>query len=299
MLSILFFPGSENVRIEGKVIMSQQFPDLGNVQINQDTENHIQLIMSLSQDLSTVSLKCYETLNSEEQNDDSIALLHVLAIAIQKSFNNGFGRGYLEALFNFMNNRRTVFCQAHRETELDGFLLNVEYKKVLKNKKTLVPGVQTRSSQSSSDDVSSGKSNFLGYTSAKKSEKKHHTKDLQIPDFVVLKRPRPKCPFAMCSVVFEIKNNFSGTSIHEGIAQLLSYSFAKRIKQKSYEEMAMLLITPRCWLVGKLPPYGEEIAEQLVFTALTVFDTDKQGVKECLVKENYIWIIKFLSKYIY
>ena len=220
-------------------------------------------------------------------------MLH-FATAIRHSFDNAYTKQYLDALFTMMDLEK-YFCQAYRNTELDNFHLKVNHQRFFKSKRP-IPNVQSKRDSCKSDSSTSVSEQTQQFSSSV-GTRKHSATDVRTPDFVVCKRTSPKSLAGECTIVFEIKCDYSNGSIRDGISQLLSYGFSMRCQQKSTEEMALILITPRMWLLAKLPPFGENVKSCIVFSVLKIFDHYLDGGYG-FQEERYIWFMKFLSQYI-
>ena len=217
-------------------------------------------------------------------------MLH-FATAIKNSFKNGYAKEYLDSLFCLMKHDK-YFWQTYRKTEMDNFLLKVTHQKYFKSKKP-VPNIKTRKSSKSESSSSVSGTKKSSSTSGSKS---HYASDVRTPDFVVFKRTSPESLSGECAIVFEVKCDHSNSSIRDGISQLLSYGFSMRCQQKGTKEMALILITPRIWLLTKLPPFGEKVKNSIVFSVLKIFDHNLDG-DYGFQEEKYIWFMKFLSQY--
>ena len=90
-----------------------------------------------------------------------------------------------------------------------------------------------------------------------------------------------------------MKSKFSYSDIGEGISQILSYGLALRCQQKSEKKTLLVLITPKYWMFGILPPFGEKISTPFMLTIVDVFDYDYN--ENVLIKENYIIYVKIIK----
>ena len=265
----------------------------------------MQEIASLSQgnrlNVKTI-YKTLEIMPESKKKSLTEALMFVFGECIQNSFKNGYARDYLEILLTYMNAKSTHYFYGQYQTTK--FYLKVE-RKGHKSPSTsnLSYGVKAKSSDES--DLASGTDEMhetdgtdeSQVTSPiKTSKQRHYVQDVRIPNYVVRERSATGVFIGTAfKIVIEVKCKFTYSEIGEGISQILSYGLAQRCHQKSEKKTLLVLITPKYWLYGILPPFGEKISSPFMLTIVDVFDYDYD--ENVLVKENYIYMLKLLSKF--
>lgn len=278
---------------------------LGNAKLDGKLKEHVEFMTSFCQGKNFVLYEDFEKYEMEPEVEDSdmIWLLHNFTMAIKNSFHNGHARQFLQSLFSYLKINERYFYEPQRKSEVDGFYLEIIQTKILRSKRPAPVSITTRSTKrgtSGSTASSTNESDLRATFSSDSSSNKHHAKGVRRPDFVVFRRLRDTLHNGICTIVFEVKSNYSQFGISEGISQLLSYGLSIRSKRKKYTneaEMALILITPMYWIVSRLPPSTEEIQHPLTFRSINVFA--KRSGQLCFQMSGYLEFLNFLNEFIY
>ena len=221
---------------------------------------------------------------------------------IENSFKNAYVREYLDQLHTSLNAKNKHVCRGH--VKFTDFYLKCKRARLHPSPtpSTSSCGVETRRSNKDTDPPSSfeapcdSSEDEKHRTSLNKTPKrKHYAQDVRIPDFIVHEFPGGY--HAPCIMVFEVKSKSTSSETIEGISQILSYGLAQRCHRKSKKEILLVLITPKYWIYGILPPFGEKLRNPFMLRIVYVFDIAEEGGKD-LVKENYIYMLKLFSRFI-
>lgn len=259
----------------------------------------MQEILSLGEGDILSNTTIYEkmkTIPKPRERSPTEELMLLFGDCIANSFKNGFARNYLEVLLLHFNAKSTHVCSA--QLKLIGFYLKIESYR-LKSPSSTPSDVRTRSSYESSYESNpvSSDAEKKHESPLVKSSKRHYAQDVRIPDFVVYKRLTNGTYFGTpCTIIIEVKSKFNEKELREGISQILSYGLSQRCQYKSENEILLLLITPRYWIYGILPPFGKQLNNLFVLTKVNVFEVEFDGGVG-LQKNNYIYILKLLSRF--
>ena len=220
------------------------------------------------------------------------SLMLALGKCIEHLFKNGYAREYLDQVHTSLNAKNKYVCRG--QVKITDFYLKCKRKKLHPTPSNSSSSVETRSSCKQTGHPSSSEApcdlslHEKHMTSLDKTlKRKHYAHDVRISDFVVHKFPSGY--HAPCIMVFEVKSKSTSSEAIEGISQILSYGLAQRCQRKSKKETLLVLITPKFWIYGILPPFGEKLRNPFLLKNVYVFDIAEDGGKD-LVKENYVYI---------
>ncbi|MEM6687506.1 MAG: hypothetical protein AAF617_17130 [Bacteroidota bacterium] len=301
----LLFTGNAET-IETNVKINRNLDEVfENVQIVKHIQEHIQEISSLSPGNRLNVKTIYETLEAmSESRKLSLtgSLMFAFGKCIENSFKNGYAREYLDQLHSSLNAKNKHVCRG--QVKIIDFYLKCKRTRLHPSASlsTSSCSVETRSSNKDTDPPSSSEAPCDLFVDEKQrtsldktSKRKHYAQDVRIPDFVV--HEFPSGYHAPCIMVFEVKSKSTSSETIEGISQILSYGLAQRCHRKSKKETLLVLITPKYWIYGILPPFGEKLRNPFLLKNVYVFDTAEEGGKD-LVIENYIYMLKLFSRFI-
>ena len=115
---------------------------------------------------------------------------------------------------------------------------------------------------------------------------------IQTPDILVQTEFEP---YSKKIIIFEVKSAADFTSLHEGIAKLVSFGISLRQRSEHNVHLHLVLITPRFWGFLVLPPFGMELVKPLKFQLIRMFYWNNKEKKQVLDKVKYIWFLKYMN----